>query len=107
MVVNIMKNYLAGLVLVVATLAGSGMQPAQASSPDAWKEFQQNVETACLSASSGTLDVKGIQVDPHGSESYGFAILLGIEVGTSTEVIVVCTYDKASEVAEISTPFRR
>lgn len=85
----------------------SGMQSVQASSSDAWEEFQQNVEKACLNAAKSVLEVKSIQVDPYGSESYGFAVLVGIETGTSTERLVACAYDKASEVAEISGLFDR
>lgn len=95
-------------VLACSLLAAmSAAQPVQASSPDAWDEFQQNVEKACVKASSGVLEVKSVQVDPYGSESYGFAVLIGIETGTSTERLVVCAYDKRSEVAEISSLFDR
>lgn len=96
---------LVGVCLLI-TFA-SGAQQAPASSSDAWEEFQQNVEKACLNASSGLIDVKRVQVDPYGSESYGFAVLFGTEVGTSTERLVACAYDKTSEVAEISSPFDR
>lgn len=77
----------------------------RASSSDAWEEFQQNVEKACIAASAGALQVKSVRVDPYGSESYGFAVLSGIEAGTSSERIVVCAYDKVSETAEVSGVF--
>ena len=82
-------------------------QNAQASSPDAWEEFQQNVEKSCLRAAEGMISVKRIQVDPYGSETYGFAVLFGTEIGTETEVLIACAYDKAAETAEISSPFDR
>lgn len=85
----------------------SGAQHAQASGADAWKEFQQDVEMACLKASSGVLDVKRIQVDPYGSETYGFAIMSGFAAGTSTQRLVVCAYDKVSRAAEVSGAFDR
>lgn len=80
-------------------------QYIQASSADAWEEFQQNVEKACVNASKGALEVKSIQVDPYGSESYGFAIIVGVETGTSTERLFACAYNKTSETAEISAAF--
>lgn len=78
------------------------IQHVQASSADAWEEFQQDVEKACLAAAEGVLLVGSIQVDPYGSESYGFAAMVGIEPGTPNERLVVCAYDKASQAAEIS-----
>ena len=80
-------------------------QHAQASSPDAWEEFQQDVEKACLAAAGGVMQVKNIQLDPYGSESYGFAVLSGVENGSSTERLVACAYGKRSKVAEISSLF--
>lgn len=85
----------------------SGVQHAHASSADAWEEFQQDVKTACLNAANSVLMVGSIQVDPYGSESYGFAVMIGIEPGTPTERIVVCAYDKRSQAAEISSYFDR
>lgn len=80
-------------------------QAAQASSSDEWAKFQQDVENACLAAANGALQVKNIQVDPYGSESYGFALLSGVENGSSRERLVACAYGKQSQVAEISGVF--
>lgn len=85
----------------------SGAQHVQASSADAWEEFQQDVEKACLDAAEGVLLVGKVQVDPYGSESYGFAVMVGIEPGTSNERIVACAYGKRSKAAEISGYFDR
>lgn len=82
-----------------------GTTNVYASSPDAWDEFRQNVEKACIKASTNLFEVQSIQVDPFGSESYGFAVLYGVEVGTTTERLFVCTYNKTSEIAEISSAF--
>lgn len=84
-----------------------GVQHAQASSADAWEEFQQDVEKACRDAADSKLLVGSIQVDPYGSESYGFAVMVGIEPGTSNERLVACVYDKRSQAAEISGYFDR
>lgn len=80
---------------------------ALASSADAWEEFQQDVEKACLAAAGGVMQVKSIQVDPYGSESYGFAVLSGVENGSTTERLLACAYGKRSQVAEISSLFNR
>ncbi|VDC22928.1 hypothetical protein [Pseudogemmobacter humi] len=88
------------------TVLLAGAQQVLASSGDAWEEFQQDVERACLAAASGVLsEITGIQVDPYGSETYGFAVVLGIETGTTSQRIVACAYDKASQVAEVSGTF--
>jgi hypothetical protein len=85
----------------------AGTQSLQASSDDAWVEFEQDVQQACLSAVLGTIAVTSIQVDPYGSESYGFALMVGTEAGTANERQVACVYDKASQKAEISGVFER
>ena len=93
-------------ILAISILAmASGIQHAQASSADAWEEFQQEVEKACLSAVGDRLLVGRVQVDPYGSESYGFAVMVGIEPGTSNERLVACAYGKQSQAAEISDLF--
>lgn len=95
-------------ILACSILAfASGIPHAQASSADAWEEFQQDVEKACRDAANGALLVGSIQVDPYGSESYGFAVMVGIEPGTSNERLVACAYDKQSQAAEVSGYFDR
>jgi len=88
--------------LLASTL---GAQHVQASSADAWEEFQQEVKTACLAASQGLLNVMSVQVDPFGSESYGFAVLFGFEQGNPKQRLLVCAYDKREQKAEVSTLF--
>jgi len=78
-----------------------------ASSDDAWEEFERDVQKACLIASKGVLQVTDVQVDPYGSESFGFAVIHGVESGASTERLIVCAYDKQSQAAEISSPFQK
>lgn len=85
----------------------AGTLQLQAASGDAWEEFAQDVQQACLSAALGTVAVSSIQVDPYGSESYGFAVMVGVEAGTSNERLVACAYDKATQKAEISSVFNR
>ena len=76
--------------------------PVQASSGDAWEEFAKDVEETCLSAALGKLLVGHVQVDPYGSESFGFALLTGIEPGTNVERVVVCVYNKGTQTVELS-----
>jgi hypothetical protein len=96
----------AGLACALVTFF-VGVQHVQASSPDAWEEFQKDVKTACLRASVGVMGVTSIQVDPYGSESYGFAVIFGVETGSSKQRILACAYDKQSQTAEISSLFDR
>ncbi len=91
-----------GGLLVVAMF---GTHAVQAASGDAWEEFQQEVELACREASKGVITANVVQVDPYGSESYGFAVLVGPEVGSSALKLVACAYDKASQKAEVSGAF--
>jgi len=80
-------------------------QVAQGSSAEAWQEFQQDVERACREAVKGSIEAQVVQVDPYGSESYGFAVLVGPDVSNTTLRLVVCVYDKQSQVAEVSSTF--
>ncbi|ANH08523.1 hypothetical protein [Shinella sp. HZN7] len=83
----------------------SAVDQVQASSDDAWEEFRQEVKEACVNLLKDDLLVRNIQVDPYGSESYGFAIMIGIEPGTANERLVACAYDKQSKSAEVSGYF--
>lgn len=94
------------VLLAGAFLASiSGVQLSHASSDDAWQEFQQDVERTCLAEAAPVISVNDIFVDPYGSESYGYAVIVGIGVGTSTGYMVVCTYDKLTQNAEVSGLF--
>lgn len=78
---------------------------ASASSDDAWEEFRAEVETSCRSAAGDILETPEIVVDPFGSESYGIAVLVGVERGgDDVPRSVVCVFDKASRSAQIGTP---
>jgi len=93
---------------IVACLAATVMtaaQQAQASSDDAWAELEVAVRQACLSAVGGMITVNTINVDPYGSESYAFAVMVGPEQGVPTDRVVVCAYDKLKQSAEVSGLF--
>jgi len=96
-----------GAVLLAGAFAAaiSLVSPAQASSDDAWLEFQQDVERSCLAHALPDLDVKNVFVDPYGSESYGYAVMIGTGVGSTTGYMMVCTYDKLTQASEVSGLF--
>lgn len=83
----------------------SGPIQVQAASADAWAEYQQEVEQACRTAANASFMVRVALVDPYGSDSFGYALLIGLEPSATVESIVVCAYDLASKKAEISGAF--
>lgn len=74
---------------------------AHASSPAAWDEFRQKVETSCRDAAEGRMDVGAIRIDPFGTQSYGVAILTEAGSGGGERV---CVVDKQTGAAELSEP---
>lgn len=82
-----------------------GMHNAYASSSGAWEEFQKDVHDSCVAASQGAMNVMRVEVDPYGSESYGFAVLFGFQSGDPKQRILVCAYSKRDQTAEVSAPF--
>lgn len=79
--------------------------PVKASSEDAWEEFRAEVEAACRSTTEDIFEAPEIIVDPFGSESYGIAIVTGLERGgDGTPRSIVCIFDKVSRSAEVGTP---
>lgn len=80
----------------------SGISTAQASSADAWEEFQEAVRAKCTAAASG-MTISDIQIDPHGSEKFGIAILTGTPQGSDQVSRTVCIFDKQTEEAEIGS----
>ena len=74
---------------------------AWSSSDEAWADFRQKVETACLSATVGELDEATAIVDPYGSPSYGLALVQGRPKGGQGRATVICVYDKRSGKVEV------
>lgn len=89
------------LSVIIMTAA----QQAQASSDDAWAELEVAVRQACLNAVGGMITVNTINVDPYGSESYAFAVMIGPEQSAPADRVVVCAYDKFKKTAEVSGLF--
>jgi len=92
-----------GRTAVPAGLRFASVSGAEASSGDAWEAFQQDVESACLGAAIGRPRVRNTQVNPYGSETYGSAVMSGVEPGASASHILGRVYDRRSQSAEISS----
>lgn len=86
-------------------LAGSMMviiQVCQASTPEAWEEFGDDVRAASEVLVEDIILKPEIYVDPFGSESYGMAVIHGFDRSTLAEVVYIAVYDKATGGIEIS-----
>ncbi|WBU64979.1 hypothetical protein [Paracoccus aerodenitrificans] len=95
-----MRCIFGSLVLLMAPLT------AQASSPDAWEQFRQDVKQVCAEelAQTEPSAAAGIEVNPFGSQSYGAALItLTRDEGQPERMI--CIYDKQAGTAEITGPF--
>lgn len=88
-------------LLISACLLGLACLPAYASSEEAWQQFADDVRAACVAAAEPLMDEPQALVDPHGSESYGLALLHGKAKGGDTDVSAICVYDKATKKVEM------
>ncbi|QLF93179.1 hypothetical protein HW090_08235 [Pseudomonas sp. ABC1] len=98
------KQY--AFILLPCLVFNSGS--AFSSSDDAWDEFRRDVELKCLEASrAGTpsMNIKEIQVDPFGSDNFGFALVKFEDRNEPGTRFIACTYDKETNSAETSSPF--
>lgn len=91
-----MRPFAPGLLFFAA-----GILPAAASSDDAWQAFAEDVRAACVKASEPLMDAPVALVDPHGSESYGLALLTGKAKGAEDDISAICVYDKQTKKTEI------
>ena len=75
---------------------------AQASSPAAWDSFRADIRAKCVAAGKRHLltQVKA-EVDPFGSESYGLAIVSGLDAHSPTRSRFICVVGKRSGKAEL------
>ncbi|MDB5552929.1 MAG: hypothetical protein JWL86_2913 [Rhizobium sp.] len=93
-----------GIVLFAATLAGISIPAlAQASSPDAWKEFNAQVEQKCAEAASDMFRKPQVAVDPVGSENFGLAVVFGRSKEVKGRAAVICVVNKKTGVVELGT----
>ena len=86
---------------VAAALCAGGA--AHASSPEAWKEFNAEVEKKCTEAAQDMFRKPQVAVDPVGSEKFGLAIVFGRSKEVKGRAAVICVVDKKTGVVEIGT----
>ena len=84
------------IAAIILCAAGS----AYGASGDAWEEFRAEVKAGCLAAAAPLLSNTTVEVDPFGSESYGFAIVTG-ETPAGTTASAICVMNKQSRAFEI------
>ncbi|OHV76049.1 hypothetical protein [Rhizobium sp. LCM 4573] len=78
-------------------------QTANASSGEAWAEFEKTVEEKCLAAASGMIENPEAVVDPFGSERFGLAIVTGKAVGADARISHICVMDKQTQAVELGS----
>lgn len=86
---------------VILAAVTAWAMPALAASDDAWQQFQDDVEAACLEAAAPMFETASARVDPFGSESYGLALVTGKAKGADVEIASICVYDKQTKAVEI------
>lgn len=86
---------------LAAILFTAAAGAANASSDEAWGQFQKDVDKACVTAAKGLIANGKTVVDPFGSESYGLAVVSGKAVGAKATISTICVYDKKTKKAEI------
>ena len=93
-----------GIAILGAVAAAIAIPAAtQASSPDAWKEFNAQVEQKCAEAADGLLRKPQVAVDPIGSDRFGLAIVYGRSKDVKGRAALICVVDKKTGVVEIGT----
>ncbi|MGV3548805.1 hypothetical protein [Rhizobium sp.] len=96
-----MKSVILAAATVATALTFSGS--AQASSPDAWKEFNAEVEKKCTDAAKDLFRKPQVAVDPVGSEKFGLAVVFGRVKQGKGRAAAICVVDKKTGVVEIGT----
>jgi hypothetical protein len=96
-----MKSVILPVASVVAALTVAAS--AHASSPDAWKEFNAEVEQKCADAAQDMFRKPQVAVDPIGSERFGLAIVFGRSKEVKGRAAIICVVDKKSGTVELGT----
>jgi hypothetical protein len=96
-----MKSALAVAAIAAALFSTGGA--AWASSPDAWKEFNAEVEKKCGEAAEDFFRKPQVAVDPVGSESFGLAIVYGKSKEVKGRAALICVVDKKTGKVELGT----
>ena len=95
-----MKHVILPVATIAAVLCAAA---AQASSPDAWKQFNAEVEQKCADAARDMFRKPQVAVDPIGSESFGLAIVYGRSREVKGRAAVVCVVNKKNGTVELGT----
>jgi hypothetical protein len=96
-----MKSVILPVATIAATLwSGSA---ALAASPDAWKQFNAEVEQKCAEAADDMFRKPQVAVDPVGSENFGLAIVYGRSKEVKGRAAVICVVNKKTGVIELGT----
>lgn len=92
-------------ILLAATIAAalSAGSNAAASSPDAWKQFNAEVEQKCADAAQDIFRKPQVAVDPVGSETFGLAIVYGRSQEVKGRAAVICVVNKKTGKVELGT----
>lgn len=93
------KHWIAALLVPLTMTFG---QPVHASSPDAWLKFQRDVERKCIRETQIYITDAKADVDPYGSESYGFATVSGQSKRRLAQVSFFCLYDKRRQTVKVA-----
>lgn len=96
-----MRSVILLAAAAAATFSAAGA--ANASSPDAWKEFNAEVEQKCADAAKDMFRKPQVAVDPVGSENFGLAIVYGRSKEVKGRAAVVCVVNKKTGVTELGT----
>lgn len=92
------------VILTMATIAAAlSAGAAHASSPDAWKQFNAEVEQKCADAARDMFRKPQVAVDPIGSESFGLAVVYGRSKEVKGRAAVVCVVNKKNGTVELGT----
>lgn len=92
-------------ILPAATIAAalSACGAAYGASPDAWKQFNAEVEQKCAEAAKDMFRKPQVAVDPVGSETFGLAIVYGRSQEVKGRAAAVCVVNKKTGLVELGT----
>lgn len=93
------------IILSVAAIAAAlfAGKAANASSPDAWKKFNAEVEQKCADAAADMFRKPQVAVDPVGSETFGLAIVYGRSNEVKGRAAAICVVNKKTGAVELGT----
>lgn len=96
-----MKSVILAATTIAAALTFGAS--AHASSPEAWKEFNAEVEKKCTDAAADIFRKPQIAIDPIGSEKFGLAVVFGRSKEAKERTALICIVDKKTGVVELGT----